>query len=381
MSGTGEKSQQDDEGVPLDSSAEVAASLAEGSAPKDESSAELLKRLAAQVCIFRGTDGRSDAEVSVDGHHQIHELRSSSFEFWLITASYRDDNGPPPADAINRAVRVLEARAARLPANEPVWIRVGQRTPGAQGHAWPPSAGTSVGPSDSSTEPIYLDLGDWARTAVEITVGGCRLIARSPVPLRRLLNVFWADFETDYPLILGGLFMAVSGGLRMLPQVQLPALPRMADFAQWGEAVSLDLGWQPGSFLTRYMANRRDACAAALEDSPVGEALRWFLERLCYSHAWTGTASEILHELTLAMEPNTTKSARWPKTPHAFSCLLRRLAPQLRTIGIDATFQRHKKGRLIRLAMIENDRASAETLGADQSGHIGAGGDAAGDSG
>ncbi|HKI19817.1 MAG TPA: hypothetical protein VKA15_18155, partial [Isosphaeraceae bacterium] len=66
---------------------------------------------------------------------------------------------------------------------------------------------------------------------------------------------------------------AVVAGLRMLPSVSLTELPRMADYAQWGEAVGRGLGWESESFLSTYKANRRDATLMALEDSAVGSAL------------------------------------------------------------------------------------------------------------
>ncbi len=65
----------------------------------------------------------------------------------------------------------------------------------------------------------------------------------------------------------------------MLPRVNLPALPRMADFAQWGEAVGLGLGWQPGAFLSEYNVNRSTACVLALEDCPVVRPLSKLVDR------------------------------------------------------------------------------------------------------
>jgi hypothetical protein len=46
--------------------------------------------------------------------------------------------------------------------------------------------------------------------------------------------------------LLGALLMAVAGGLKTLPQIDLPASPHIADFADWGEAVIRGLGGEPG---------------------------------------------------------------------------------------------------------------------------------------
>ena len=74
---------------------------------------------------------------------------------------------------------------------------------------------------------------------------------------RRLEEEFWQAFHQDQPKILGGLLDAVVGGLRERPTIRLPKLPRMADFAAFGEAVGRTLGWPSGMFLADYNDNRR----------------------------------------------------------------------------------------------------------------------------
>jgi hypothetical protein len=138
----------------------------------------------------------------------------------------------------------------------------------------------------------------------------------------------------------------------MLPQVQLREAPRMADFAQWGEAVSLGLGWPAATFLSQYLANRHDACAVALEDFPVVEALQAILALYRQEGYRAGTPAQILHELCYLLPENGAKPAQWPKNARSLSCQLRRIAPQLRTIGIDVQFDRRRTGRVIRISAI-----------------------------
>ena len=47
----------------------------------------------------------------------------------------------------------------------------------------------------------------------------------------------------------------------------------MADYATWGEAVGRGLGWGPGSFLSTYTDNRKEATLTDLLDSPLGKVL------------------------------------------------------------------------------------------------------------
>ena len=66
-----------------------------------------------------------------------------------------------------------------------------------------------------------------------------------PETRRQTERKFWPAFRADYPRILGGVLDAIVGGLRELPSVNLADLPRMPDYAEWGEAISRGLGCGP----------------------------------------------------------------------------------------------------------------------------------------
>ncbi len=165
---------------------------------------------------------------------------------------------------------------------------------------------------------------------------------------RRLEQEFWEEFDADSPQLLGALLMAASAGLRLRSAVEITSLPRMADFAHWGEAVSRGLGWEAGSFLAQYKANRREACSWALGDCPVAEALRGLLDY--FERPMEETASELLALLAGFVPPQIKKSAQWPKNARALSVVLRRIAPQLRTIGIVVKFGLGPNARTLSLS-------------------------------
>ena len=163
---------------------------------------------------------------------------------------------------------------------------------------------------------------------------------------RRRAEEFWQAFHQDQPQILGGLLDAVAGGMRELPSMRLPKLPRMADFAAFGEAVGRALGWPDGTLLADYNDNRREATLTQLEDSLVASAVRRFADRM---QEWTGTASELLRGLTKLVSTRDAASARWPKSAGRLTNELRRIAPQLRMHGVSLTFERNRESRLITL--------------------------------
>jgi hypothetical protein len=153
---------------------------------------------------------------------------------------------------------------------------------------------------------------------------------------RRTEKDFWAKFQTDAPKLLGAILDAVSGGLRRLPQTNLACMPRMADFAVFGEAVCRGLGYESDKFLTAYRENRKAANESAIEDSPVATAIR----ELVAKNKWKGTSSQLKDALDLSASKSAISSDRWPKSPRAMSGALRRLAPSLRLVGVSVEFGR-----------------------------------------
>jgi len=158
-----------------------------------------------------------------------------------------------------------------------------------------------------------------------------------PEGKRRTEAEIWADVNAAAPEIMGAILDALAAGLRELPMVKLDKLPRMADFAVWGEAVCRGFGKGPGEFLAVYATNRQQASESVLEESAVAQHLRVMMAE---TSKWKGTARELLDDLGRLAGDKITGSKRWPKNPRALSGQLRRLAPSLRTINIMVNFGR-----------------------------------------
>jgi putative DNA primase/helicase len=164
---------------------------------------------------------------------------------------------------------------------------------------------------------------------------------------RREEDEFWGTFRELRPKILGGLLDAVSGALRELPSVRPAELPRMADFARFGEAVGRGLGWPAETFLAAYLENRKLATLSTLEDSILANVLLKQVERCFGLIEWCMPASEMLATLTLSLDRRIARSPSWPKTPAKFGNELRRLAPMLAENGLFVMSKRTEKARLI----------------------------------
>ena len=176
------------------------------------------------------------------------------------------------------------------------------------------------------------------------------LVYMPPIAEHRRLTerMFMAQFDEALPLILGALLDAVSGAVRHLPEVRLDSVPRMADFCFWVAAAESTLGWEPGSFLRIYRQNREDANSLALEANPIVPEL----VKLLAAGPWAGTATDLHETLSSQVSEGKRKSSAWPKSGRATSASLKRLAPNLRSVGIEVEWDRQPGGtrtRIIRL--------------------------------
>jgi hypothetical protein len=170
---------------------------------------------------------------------------------------------------------------------------------------------------------------------------------------RREEKRFWAEFESARPIVLGGLLDAVSLALRDVDQVQLPRLPRMADFAIWSVAAAPALGFSQEAFVDAYSTNRDSANELTLESSTLVPPLRAMVAN---KGGWMGSATDLLGELDKRADERTKRQKGWPSNARVLSNTLRRLTHNLRVDGIDVTFDRGRgkaRRRIITITQVE----------------------------
>ena len=146
----------------------------------------------------------------------------------------------------------------------------------------------------------------------------------------------WTAFEAIRPRVLGALLDGVVDALEKKDSVRLESYPRMADFAIWATAAEDGLGWAPGTFMAAYTTNRQEAHELAVETSPIGAAVLGFMSERA---EWHGSAKELRANLeNNHADEKTKKRQDWPKTPEAMGIALKRIAPNLRAIGLGVEF-------------------------------------------
>lgn len=165
-----------------------------------------------------------------------------------------------------------------------------------------------------------------------------------------------AAYAAGRPVIIASLLDLLAAVLRELPRVELASKPRLADFARVLAAIDTVAGW---STFADYTAAAKSVNADALEGDIFGSALVAWLD----THGrWTGTASQLLEMIP----PPDGYHPKWPKDATRAAGRLKRIAPLLRTVGINyddtqRTADRARQ-RLIRLTPVESSGISASAM-------------------
>ena len=152
------------------------------------------------------------------------------------------------------------------------------------------------------------------------------------------------EFEAVRRQVLGALLDLVSRGLRDFAALKLDKLPRMAESVKW---VSACLGDE--SFLEEYETNRDDAVEIGLEASPIAEAVKLFINDPLKNGEWEGPASLLYEGLKRIVCEKQMNPNSFPKNSKAMSGVLKRDAPALRKIGVQAERRKTNGKKLIKI--------------------------------
>lgn len=171
------------------------------------------------------------------------------------------------------------------------------------------------------------------------------------------------------PGILGGALDLLVRVLKVREDVAQPikALPRMADFALIGCALTDVIGLGSESFLEIYCENLEAQHQEVIENSPVAMALIKFMED---KTEWFGPPGDLLGELKTIGENDlgiSEKSAVWPGAPNALTKKMNILKTNLAAIGISVEPIRKTIGRYLKVQKLPSlpSLSSQAASGAD----------------
>ncbi len=128
----------------------------------NETQKDALIRLGSGAKLWHDPDQQPFASFSIKGHIENHPLRSKPFKSWMVYLFYRETEKAPGSQAIEDALRVLEAKAVFDGKERETYLRLA----GGEGR-------------------VYIDLGDDVWRAIEVTAAGWKVISDPPVAFIR----------------------------------------------------------------------------------------------------------------------------------------------------------------------------------------------------
>jgi Bifunctional DNA primase/polymerase, N-terminal len=158
------------------------------------------------------------------------------------------------------------------------------------------------------------------------------------------------EFEELRPKLLGYIFDILVKTLQIKPSLELSHLPRMADFAVWGEAVARAMDYKPMEFLDAYNRNIGKQNIEAIESNQLAQAIvkfvsSWYDEEK--KTCWISPTSKVLENLNKTAQTYNidTSNKEWPKASNSLTKRLRPLLSNLREgLGIHVVMGRITTG-------------------------------------
>ena len=163
---------------------------------------------------------------------------------------------------------------------------------------------------------------------------------------RRIESDIISEFTKLKPKLLGYIFDTLVKVLQIKPSVKLNDLPRMADFALWGEAIARAMDYRDLEFIQAYYENIGKQNIEAIENHPLGQAVAKFYEEEINDKSktsWEGQPAKLLEQLEIVAQRHrvNTNHKSWPKEVRWLTRRLNQIRSNLlEGLGINVTIHR-----------------------------------------
>jgi hypothetical protein len=158
------------------------------------------------------------------------------------------------------------------------------------------------------------------------------------------------QFEELRPKLLGYIFDILVKTLQIKSVLELSHLPRMADFAVWGEAIARAMKYEPMEFIDAYNKNIGRQNIEVIESNQLAQGIvkfvfSWYEEEK--QACWISPTSKVLENLNKISQAYNidTTNKDWPKAANSLTKRLRPLLSNLRDgLGIHIALGRTTTG-------------------------------------
>ncbi|MBI4232802.1 toprim domain-containing protein, partial [Candidatus Peregrinibacteria bacterium] len=163
------------------------------------------------------------------------------------------------------------------------------------------------------------------------------ILERIPKNQRKAEKKLLADFQKALPSILGAIFDILVKALVIYPDIHEDNLPRMADYTEWGCAITEAMGIERKEFLKIYARNVQSQTESFLYDDLVASLIISLMKGR--SEPWMGTSTELrqtLKEIGLKENQDFEKIKYFPQNANTLSRWLNRIKTALLEVDINA---------------------------------------------
>jgi hypothetical protein len=165
---------------------------------------------------------------------------------------------------------------------------------------------------------------------------------------RKTDEMIFSEFELLRPKLLAYIFDILVKVLKIKDSIKINDLPRMADFAIWGEAIARAIGYADLHFMNAYYANIGKQNMEALDAVPLAEAIQKMFsdEQVDFEFSWIAPPGNTLDRLyDIASRYKIKTDTMWPKGATALSRRLNEISANLLDgLGIEVKMERITKG-------------------------------------
>lgn len=170
-------------------------------------------------------------------------------------------------------------------------------------------------------------------------------LERIPNAERKQEKVLWEAYNANLPSYLGGFCDALVKTLTVYPSIDLPNLPRMADYTSWGAAAAEALGFGKEKFIEALLSNISRRHGESLSTDTLAQVILAMIENI---GECSGTVTQLWNGVKEFLTANNLSLEILPKAPNSLSRRIKEYLPLFEDLGWKIGFSASRKeGRIV----------------------------------